>query len=51
MHTPEIVRVVSELNEVDKAIQFLYEQCKLLKEECNKLKEENNRLKNNQQSS
>ena len=38
MHTPEIVRIISELNEVDKALQYLYEKCKMLKEENDELK-------------
>lgn len=48
MKTPEIVRIISELNEVDKAVQFLYEQCDMLKKECERLTKENERLKNNQ---
>ena len=48
MKTPEIVRIISELGELDKAVQFLYEQCNKLKEECERLTIENNRLKNNQ---
>ena len=43
--TPEVVRIICELKELDKAVQYLYEQCKALKEECIKLKEENERLK------
>ena len=46
MKTPEIVRIVSELSEVDKAIQFLYEQCDMLKKECDRLNQENSELKN-----
>jgi len=48
MKTPEIVRIISELSEVDKAVQFLYEQCDMLKKECERLTIENQRLKNNQ---
>ena len=43
MYNPEIVQIMSQLNEIDKTIHFLYEQCKALKEE-------NDRLKNNQSS-
>lgn len=51
MKTPEIVRIISELNEIDKAVQFLYEQCDMLKKECERLTKENERLKNNQPQS
>jgi peptidoglycan hydrolase CwlO-like protein len=46
MKTPEIVRIISELNEMDKAVQFLYEQCDMLKKECERLNQENSELKN-----
>ena len=46
MKTPEIVRIVSELNNIDKAIQFIYEQCDTLKKECDRLNQENSELKN-----
>ena len=45
MKTPEIVRIVSELNEMDKAVQYLYEQCDILKKECERLNQENSELK------
>lgn len=45
MKTPEIVRIISELNEVDRAVQYLYEQCDMLKKECERLAQENSELK------
>ena len=45
MKTPEVVRIISELNELDKAIQFLYVQCDMLKKECERLNQENSELK------
>lgn len=45
MKTPEVVRIISELSELDKAVQFLYEKCKMLNDECNNLKQENSQLK------
>lgn len=41
MFTPEIVQIMAQLKEIDKTIEYLYQEAKALKEE-------NERLKNNQ---
>ena len=41
MFTPEIVQIMAQLKEIDKTIEYLYQEAKVLKEE-------NERLKNNQ---
>lgn len=43
MFTPEIVQIMAQLKELDKSIEYLFNQAKALKEE-------NERLKNNQPS-
>lgn len=43
MFTPEIAQIMAQLKEIDKSIEYLFNQTKALKEE-------NERLKNNQPS-
>lgn len=38
MYNSEIAIMVNTLNEIDKTIHYLYEQCKTLKEENDRLK-------------